>query len=54
MSHLWFGDDIVPLPENNENFLYFLHKSENPNTTISVVKFPKFDPSCDITKSKLG
>ena len=40
-SLLWFGDDIkiVPLPENDENFLYFPNNSENPNTSISDVAF---------------
>ena len=39
MSLMWFGDDVtlVPLPENDENFLYFPYKSENPNTSISGV-----------------
>ena len=31
------GVTLVPLPENDENFLYFPYKSENPNTSISGV-----------------
>ena len=39
MSLLLFGDDVtlVPLPESDENFIYFPYKSENPNTSISSV-----------------
>ena len=28
---------LVPLPENNENFVYCPYKSENPNTSISGI-----------------
>ena len=39
MSLLLFGDDVtlVLLSENDENFLYFPYKSENPNTSFPGV-----------------